>query len=275
MVVVAKVNAHGAQFLAVCAQGHAGKKASLLKGTVVLVVIKEIRPGIVGHVKIGPAIVVVVAPYDTQAIAVSRIVNPGFLGNLFECSITTIVKQQVAFTLHAPGATLNQHSFEPAELVIAAKLGKLIDIHMNVTRDEQVHVSIAVVVGPRGACAEASASYAGAFGYILEFAIAQVLVEHIVPIAGYVDVEQAVVIEVGDCNSHAPALRGQSGRPRNVCEFHVRTLVIERDHRVSALAEAVHGGAADHDDVEFAVIVAVEQAGASTYRFNDVMLFRR
>src|SRR5438132_1158934 len=79
MVVVAKVNAHGAQFLAVCAQGHAGKKASLLKGTVVLVVIKEIRPGIVGHVKIGPAIVVVVAPYDTQAIAVSRIVNPGFL----------------------------------------------------------------------------------------------------------------------------------------------------------------------------------------------------
>ena len=79
MVVVAKVNTHGAQLLAVCAQGHAGKKASLLKGTVVLVVIKEIRSGIVGHVKIGPAIVVVVAPYDTQAIAVSGIVNPGFL----------------------------------------------------------------------------------------------------------------------------------------------------------------------------------------------------
>jgi hypothetical protein len=47
--------------------------------------------------------------------------------------------------------------------------------------------------------------------------------------------------------------------------------MIERDHRVAALAVALHGGAVHGDDVELAVVVAIDQADASAHGFDDVL----
>ena len=51
--------------------------------------------------------------------------------------------------------------------------------------------------------------------------------------------------------------------------------MIERDHRIAALAVALHGGTVDGDDVEFAVVVAIDQAHAAAHGFDDVLLVGR
>ena len=51
--------------------------------------------------------------------------------------------------------------------------------------------------------------------------------------------------------------------------------MIERDHRVAALLVPVDGGSVHRDDVESAVIIAIDQARAAAHRFHDVALFWR
>src|SRR5690242_17485846 len=55
---VGGVNAHAGFIAAVFAGGDAGDEGDILKGAVVLVEEKKIRPGVVGDGDIGPAIVV-------------------------------------------------------------------------------------------------------------------------------------------------------------------------------------------------------------------------
>ena len=49
--------------------------------------------------------------------------------------------------------------------------------------------------------------------------------------------------------------------------------MVKRDHRVAALAEAIYGRAIHRDDVELAVVVAVDQPGAAAHGFDDVFFF--
>ncbi len=50
--------------------------------------------------------------------------------------------------------------------------------------------------------------------------------------------------------------------------------MVERDHGIAALAVAVDGGPVHRDDVELAVVVAVDQTRAAAHGFDDVLLFR-
>src|SRR5258708_6423703 len=49
--------------------------------------------------------------------------------------------------------------------------------------------------------------------------------------------------------------------------------MVESDHGIATLLVAVHRGAVDHDDVELAVIVAVNKTDSSAHGFDDVALF--
>ncbi len=51
--------------------------------------------------------------------------------------------------------------------------------------------------------------------------------------------------------------------------------MIESDHRVAALAVALYGGTVDGDDVELAVVVAVDQPNPAAHGFHDVLLVGR
>ncbi len=52
-------------------------------------------------------------------------------------------------------------------------------------------------------------------------------------------------------------------------------LMIERDQRVAAVAVALDCRAIDRDDVQFAVIVAINQAHPATHGFDNIFLVRR
>ena len=100
------------------------------------------------------------------------------------------------------------------------------------------------------------------------------MIERVSAEAGDVDIRQAVVVEVGDGHAHAPAFAGQAGGAGDVGEFEIRVLMVERDHGIAALAIAIDAWNRYRDDVELAVVIAIDQTGAAAHGFDDVFLFR-
>ena len=135
MVVVAPGDTHRSLRLPVAAQRDSTRHPDVGECSVMIIVIQMIRRSIVGNEQVGPAIVVVIAPDHAQAVIAVRIIHPSFLRNFLERTVAPVVKKQVSFPLHAPGAALHWHSFEIAELG-AARHRQIIHIHVYVAGDE-------------------------------------------------------------------------------------------------------------------------------------------
>src|ERR1700719_2733761 len=119
-------------------------------------------------------------------------------------------------------------------------------------------MAVAVVVGPRCTRAESATANSSLLGDIFELAIAEVTVQNVAAIAGDVEVQQAIVVEIGYRYAHSPSALGEASCGGNVLEGSVRLLMIERNERVAALAVSVDGGAIDRDDIQLTVIVAIK-----------------
>src|SRR6185295_8451051 len=79
---------------------------------------------------------------------------------------------------------------------------------------------------------------------------------------------------IGDGYAHAPTLARQTRGTGDVGKLEILILMVERDHEVAAPAIAVNGGPVYRDDVELAIVIAVDQAGAAAHGFDNVFLFR-
>src|SRR5437588_11724834 len=121
MRVVAPVHAHGSLLGAVSTQRGTREQSNIFEGSIVLVPIEKIRARIVGHVKVGPAVIVVVSPGRAQAVVVMGIVHSGFFRNLFKGTVTVVMKKQIGFARQSPGTALHQHSLEAAEARIVTE----------------------------------------------------------------------------------------------------------------------------------------------------------
>jgi hypothetical protein len=98
------------------------------------------------------------------------------------------------------------------------------------------------------------------------------VVKRVAAMTGNVNIGQAVVVVVGDRYAHAPAFAGESGGLRDVTELEAGVLVIERDHRITALPEVLNSRAIHCDDVEFAIVIAINQANPAAHGFDNVLL---
>jgi len=58
-------------------------------------------------------------------------------------------------------------------------------------------------------------------------------------------------------------------------EFEIRVLMVERDHGIAALAVAINRGAVHGDDVQLAVVIAIDQPDAAAHGFDNVFLVGR
>ena len=184
------------------------------------------------------------------------------------------MEEQVRFADHAPGAALYKDSLEAAIFLITAEGWQMVHVKVDVARNVEVHEAVAVVVGPGRSGAEAGGGHAGFVGDVFKFAISQVAIKRVSAEAGNIDVRQAVIVIVGHGHAHSPTFACQARRAGDVGEFEIRILVVERDHGVAALAIAVNGGPVHRDDVELAIVIAVDQAGAAAHGFDNVFLFR-
>src|SRR5262249_54431444 len=141
--------------------------AHLRQGAIVIVVVKIIGGCVIGHVKVRPAVIVIVAPHRSQTVIQVGVVHARLFGNILKSSVATITKEKMTLSNHSPGAALHGNALEMAKLS-AAKFGQMIHIDMHVTGDEQIHVAITVVVSPGCAGAEASHAYSGLFRHVFK-----------------------------------------------------------------------------------------------------------
>ncbi len=95
VVVVGEVRAHARLLLALAAVGNSRLHADVGEGAVAVVVVKRAGRGIVGHVDVGPAVAVIIAPHHAQTVILAG-VDPGALGDVGEGSITIVVEEEVA-----------------------------------------------------------------------------------------------------------------------------------------------------------------------------------
>ncbi len=101
------------------------------------------------------------------------------------------------------------------------------------------------------------------------------MVERVPAVTCHVDIQQPVVVVIGDGNSHAPALACQSCLLRDVLELESIFLVIEGNQRVATRRLVMVDGRVIHYGyVELAIVVAVEQGDAAAHLLDDVFLFR-
>ena len=110
------------------------------------------------------------------------------------------------------------------------------------------------------------------FGDVLEFAAAEIVVEHVVAVAGDVNIGPTVVVKIADGDAHTPSERRQSRGFCDIREMKIFILMVERDHRVAAVEVAADGGISDGDNVEFAVIVAIKKRDAAAHHFDQIAL---
>src|SRR5207249_1441294 len=121
------------------------------------------------------------------------------------------------------------------ELLVAAQLRQLVHIDMNVARDKQIDVAVAVVVSPCGSQAQAAAPDSCLVGNVFKLAVPEIVIERVSAVSGDVKVRQSVVVEVGHGHAHPPALAGQPGLCSDVRELKAGVLMVERDQKVAAL----------------------------------------
>ena len=114
---------------------------------------------------------------------------------------------------------------------------------------------------------------AGFFGDVFELAVAEAVIERAAAEAGDEEIKLAVVVVIGDGNTHAPAAAGEASLLGDVLKGAVGLLVIKSDQRVAAGAIALDGGAVDKHDVEAAIVVAIEEADAPAGGVDDIVGF--
>ena len=148
----------------------------------------------------------------------------------------------------------------------------------HVVRDEQVQVSVAVVVDPgRAGRPFARILHAGLLGNVRECAIA-VVVEQCAPrIAGDVQIWIPIVIEIR--NGHAHAVEGDSpwDSPQarllaHVCELSVAKIAIERVVRRGAMRTVRGLAAGDEEQIEQAIAIEIQKGNTTSHGFDQEFL---
>ena len=102
-IVVGRGDAHAGLRLAVGAVAPAGFDGDVLERAVVLVLIERAGGGIVGHVDIGPAVVVEVGDEHAQAVGAGGLQNAGFLGDIGERAVAVVVEENIFAAIQSPG----------------------------------------------------------------------------------------------------------------------------------------------------------------------------
>src|SRR5260370_4185895 len=111
-----------------------------------------------------------------------RVIDTSLLGYVFKRPVATIAEQEVGLPFHGIGH-LSENAFVADGL---RGVRKVLNIRVNVTRDEQIEESIPIIVSPRGPCTKATNLKASFLCHIFEFAPTQIAIEHVVAVSSHV-----------------------------------------------------------------------------------------
>ncbi len=141
---------------------------------------------------------------------------------------------------------------------------------LNIIGDEQVQLSVAIVIHPRGAGAEAGVLDSGCRGHVFEFAVALVMKEMVASESGDVDVVASVVIIVRHGYADAIHFHIQAAAARNIGERAVMVVAIKGGSAAPAARHPVFS--VHQQDVDPAVAVGIEKRSAGAECLRQIFL---
>jgi hypothetical protein len=230
-----------------------------------LVVIQEIRRGVVGHEDVRPAVVVVVTDHDAEPVA-APVEHAGLAADVGEGAVAVVAVE------HRPQRREVERVAVDAELLAGVAAEHLV-VHarVHVVDDEEVHVTVAIDVRPGAARTERRRPAGACRARHVGERLAPVVVEeHVRSDVGDVDVDPAVVVVVGGAAAHAVAGMRQAGGRRHVLERAVAAIVEQPVARAPRHGLIDERAAVHEQRVLPAVVVVVEEQPAAAHDFVEV-----
>ena len=270
IVVIGEVDAHSGKRLPFGVHRHSGLEADFLEGSIRLLMKEELGHRVIGDKNIHAPVVVVVGEGKPQGLG--RLVEPQLMRNLGEIAVAVVV-------IHKQGDRLEDIGVANAAVSFAVLTAPdVCPIPGNVAGYNQVEQAVVIQVDPPGRAGPAAAADSGLLGDIGKGAVAVVVVEAVASVGGYENILVSIVVVVGDCNAHAVPHPFESSLFGNVLKGSVGLLVIHAVPvfrtgllRDEALGRGIGiGGAVDQEEVEPAVIVAIEERHARAHRLKQI-----
>src|SRR5262249_5719977 len=153
-----------------------------------------------------PPVIVEIIGHSCNRVARTGLQNSGFFRHVCKCAITIVMKEHIGVTRQAPRTTHHGNAFPLAGRSFS--LGpRLLKIELDVIADEQVQVSIAIVIEPRAPCTPAHLWIvdAGLARYVGKSPVAVVMEQDVVSPEAAEEVIPAVVVVITNANTRLPA----------------------------------------------------------------------
>ena len=189
---VRKDRTHRRCGFAILPKGRACLVANFLERPVMLVVKQEVFRAVVGHVDVVPAVVVEVCRRHSHGAAhISG--DAGLFADIGEGAVTVVVVELVGLAL----------VIQRSRIVVRRVVGAVFGIELDVAAHEEIDAAVLVVVEPRGTDGPAVHLDAGLRGRVGEVAVAVVVIENGLAVAGDQQIDEAVIVVVRRRHRHS------------------------------------------------------------------------
>src|SRR5262249_18644418 len=155
VIVVAHGHAHPSLRLSILVVGHAGKNGDFSERAVALVFKQIVSDRVVSYVKIGVAVVVVVAPEDSQTVG-WKYGHSCFAGDIREGAITVVVVENIRRSDQTFRSAMH---FDAT--ILAVRCRGTLRIEVDIVRDIEIQPPIAVVICKSSTGAPVGITYSG------------------------------------------------------------------------------------------------------------------
>ncbi len=273
-IVVGDSEAHTCLFVAVVAVRAAGDDGDIRERSIVIVLQKDAGLRIDGDVDVGPAVVIKIVRNCGDGVAATGFEDAGSFGNIGERAVTIVAIEDVGVAGEATRAAHDRNAFPLAEWR-AVGIGSLCRIKFDVVADEEVEITVAVVIEKSAAGAPANFIVVKAclFRDVGEGAVAVVAKQDVVTPEGAEEIIPAVIVVVTDANACLPPSAPDAGFFRNVGECAITIVLVKMCGGSLPLGPFLAEECAVREVyIEPAVMIVIEEGDSGALGFNDVFL---
>jgi len=148
----------------------------------------------------------------------------------------------------------------------------MLEVDVDVLRDEKVHAAIAVVIQKRTTCFPLNiiAPQPGRFRDIREGAIAVVVQQHTMPPKGDEQIRASIIVVIARADSLSPSRQRRSSLARHIGESSIVIVVVKMAGWLDSLREALQRGSVYKKNVRPAIVVIVKEGRSAARSFHDV-----
>lgn len=269
VVAVRNGNPHSSLSFTVAAVRHTCHKCLVRERAVVIIVVKDARSGITGHVKIRPAVVVIINAGCTQSIVFVRQENNScLLADIGKRPVAVVVIEKISPCGEPAWSACHRNTFILAELPRAGlrkqvKVPPLVDVVCN----EQVKASIAIIVNKDASRVPAPriASDPCSFGQFGKGTIPVVMVKQILSVTGHEEIVPSIAVIITYAHALTPTRMRQSGSGGDVGESSIPVVVKQLVGRRAPRWEAcINRGPVNQEKIGETVAIVINPCHAAT-----------